>query len=355
MDEGIIRFGILGCAYIARKMSRAIMQTEGACLYAIGSRSLEKAQAFAKDNGFQSDTKIYGSYQSVLDDEAVDVVYIPLPTSLHVEWVMKASAKKKHVLLEKPPALSTEDLDKIISACESERVQLMDCTMWMHHPRTVKMKELLKKQELLGDILEVHASFFVPMSLCDPNFFTENIRINPELDALGALGDLGWYCARAILWAYDYNLPVSVVALPGAQLIKGGVITRCSASFVWNDGHVALLHCSFHANMTMALNIYGSKGTMEVQDFVIPFKENSAYFKVRSATSQETMHVSTDTSQTQESLMVHNFSCIVKGIKSGTGSLDPLWPAISRKTQQVLDAIKLSIEKGYTNIELREN
>ncbi|MCO5587816.1 hypothetical protein L7F22_041768 [Adiantum nelumboides] len=95
MDEEIIRFGILGCAYIARKMSRAIMQTEGVCLYAIGSRSLAKAQAFAKDNGFQSDTKIYGSYQSVLDDEAVDVVYIPLPTSLHVEWVLKASAKKK--------------------------------------------------------------------------------------------------------------------------------------------------------------------------------------------------------------------------------------------------------------------
>ncbi|KAI5065186.1 hypothetical protein GOP47_0019881 [Adiantum capillus-veneris] len=226
MDDGLVRFGILGCAYIARKMSRAIMQAQGVCLYAIGSRSLEKAQAFAKDNGFPSDTKVYGSYQSVLDDEAVDAVYIPLPTSLHVDWVLKASAKKKHVLLEKPPALSTEDLDKIISACELEGVQLMDCTMWTHHPRTVKMKEVLKSHDLLGDILEVHASFFVPMKAYDPNFFTENIRINPELDALGALGDLGWYCARAILWAYDYNLPASIVVLPGAQLTEGGVITR---------------------------------------------------------------------------------------------------------------------------------
>eukprot|EP00250_Pteridium_aquilinum_P020907 c24987_g2_i1 orf=188-583(+) len=131
MEDGLVRFGILGCAEIARKMSRAILMTQGVSLYAIGSRSIEKAQGFAKDNGFPSGAKIYGSYESVLDDEAVDAVYIPLPTSLHLEWALKAIAKKKHVLLEKPPAVTTEDLDKIISACKKQGVQLMDCTMWM--------------------------------------------------------------------------------------------------------------------------------------------------------------------------------------------------------------------------------
>lgn len=357
--DGLVRFGILGCANIARKVSRAILMTPGVCLYAIGSRSLEKAQAFAKANGFPPDAKVYGSYQSVLDDEAVDVVYIPLPTALHVEWVLKAAEKKKHVLLEKPPALTTEDLDKIISACEKQGVQLMDGTMWMHHPRTAKVKEALKNKELFGEILEVHSSFFVPMS---PQFFTENIRIKAELDALGALGDLGWYCARGILWACDYDLPASVVALKGARINKEGVITSCGASFTWEDGRTAVLHCSFHANMAMSLVAYGTKGTVEVEDFVIPFKEDSAQYKVRGLTVFEPLDVGwtpdvkayhVDTSLTQESHMVQNFAGLAKGINNGTGALDPLWPAITRKTQQLLDAIKLSIDQGYTVVTLK--
>ncbi|KAH6559103.1 hypothetical protein KP509_1Z028100 [Ceratopteris richardii] len=353
MADEVVRFGILGCANIARKLSRAILRTPGVYLYAIGSRSLEKAQAFAKDNGFPSDARIYGSYQSVLDDEDVDAVYMPLPTSLHMEWVQKASEKGKHVLLEKPPALSTEEFDKIAAACELKGVQLMDGTMWVHHPRTAKMKELLKRHDLIGNILEVHSSFFVPMKMHNPNFFMDNIRCNAELDALGALGDLGWYCVRAILWVHDYDLPASVIALPGAQFTKGGVITRCSASFVWGDGSVASMHCSFHANMTMSLNVYGTKGTLDVQDFVIPYEESSAHFSVRSFDKREPLDVNTETAQTQESLMVQNFATIIKGIKNGTGGLDPSWPTITRKTQQILDAIKLSIEKGYREIQLK--
>lgn len=354
MEDGLVRFGILGCASIARKVSRAILMSKGVCLYAIGSRSIEKAQAFAKDNGFPSSAKVYGSYQSVLDDEAVDVVYIPLPTSLHLEWALKAIEKRKHVLLEKPPALTVEELDKIISASEKQGVQLMDGTMWMHHPRTTKMKSVLKNKELFGDILEVHASFFLPMKHYDTDFFTKNIRMNAELDALGALGDVGWYCARAILWAYDYAVPLSVKALPGAKRINGGVITACGAAFLWEDGRTAVLHCSFHLNMTMSLKAYGSQGTMlEVQDFVIPYKEDSAHFQILSVGKPEPEDVSTDTDATQESLMIQNFSSIVKGVKAGTGGVDRLWPTITRKTQLVLDAIKMSIDQGYTKIELK--
>ena len=70
-------------------------------------------------------------------------VYISLPTSLHLEWALKSAQKKKHILLEKPPALSVQDLDIIIEACNTNGVQLMDGTMWMHHRRTHKMKQLL--------------------------------------------------------------------------------------------------------------------------------------------------------------------------------------------------------------------
>eukprot|EP00249_Psilotum_nudum_P024064 c29077_g1_i1 orf=467-1543(+) len=358
MDGQLVKFGILGCANIARKISRAILMTPGVSLYALGSRSLEKAQSFAVANHFPPDTKLHGSYQSVLDDEAVDAVYIPLPTSLHLEWVLKAVDKKKHVLLEKPPALTIEDLDKIISACEKQGVQLMDGTMWVHHPRAAKMKELLKNSEICGDVLEIHSSF---SSGVPPNFLKEDIRVKPDLDALGALGDLGWYSIRAVLWAVDYELPENVTALPGAKLNDAGVILQCGASLLWRDGRVATIHCSFLSHMAMKLTVYGTKGMLEIDDFVLPFKEDVAQFNFSAGASFNTIHtawsidaksIQVYTDLPQECLMVKKFSSLVKGIRDDNGKLDPLWFMITRKTQLVLNGVKKSIENGYTTVTL---
>ena len=155
MAETPIQFGILGCAEIARKVSRAITLAPNATLYAVGSRSLEKARRFAAANGFPPSAKIYGSYEAVLDDPGVDAVYVPLPTSLHLKWAVLAAEKKKHVLLEKPVALNVAELDQILEACESNGVQFMDGTMWMHHPRTAKMKELLSDPQRFGQLKSV--------------------------------------------------------------------------------------------------------------------------------------------------------------------------------------------------------
>ncbi|GAA0172001.1 hypothetical protein LIER_41261 [Lithospermum erythrorhizon] len=153
-----IRFGILGCAEIARKLSRAITLSPHASLHALGSRSLEKAQQYAKDNNFPSSTILYGSYDEVLDDPNIDAVYVPLPTSLHIKWAVLAANKKKHLLLEKPVALSVEEFDVIVKAVEANGVQFMDSTMWMHHPRTNKMEEFLGNNRLFGDLKSVSYS-----------------------------------------------------------------------------------------------------------------------------------------------------------------------------------------------------
>jgi len=150
-----IRFGIIGCAQIARKISRAVLLAPNAALHAVGSRSLDKARAFAAANGFPAGAKVYDSYEAVLDDPEVDAVYLPLPTSLHVRWAVLAASKKKHVLLEKPVGLNVAEFDEIIAACESNGVQLMDGTMWMHHPRTSKMKEFLSDANLFGQLKSV--------------------------------------------------------------------------------------------------------------------------------------------------------------------------------------------------------
>jgi len=148
-----VRFGILGCASIARKLARAMLLAPGAAVAAVGSRSEEKARLFAADNGLDvATTRLHGTYEALLDDPDVDVVYLPLPTSLHVRWATAAAARGKHLLLEKPTALCAADLDAILAACDAAGVQFMDSTMWMHHPRTAKMRELVDDKDAIGDI-----------------------------------------------------------------------------------------------------------------------------------------------------------------------------------------------------------
>jgi predicted dehydrogenase len=154
-----VRFGILGCASIARSLVRAMLFIPEIKIHAIASRSLEKAQAFALKTNAPKDTKLYGSYDELLNDEEVDAVYVPLPSGLHVEWVLKAAEKKKHVLLEKPPAPTVQELDVILSALHKNGLQYMDGTMWMHHPRAAEMHKVIHDKELIGDILEVSFTY----------------------------------------------------------------------------------------------------------------------------------------------------------------------------------------------------
>lgn len=345
-----IKFGILGCAGIARKVSRAIRLVPNAALYAVGSRTLEKAAKFAKDNGFPELAKVYGSYEDVLDDPEVDVVYVPLPTSLHIKWA---------VLLEKPVALNVAELDTILEACESNGLQFMDSTMWMHHPRTAKMKEFLSDSSLFGEFQSAYSSLLFAAS---KDFLENNIRVNPNLDALGVLGDAGWYCIRSILWAADFQLPNSVVALPGTVFNSVGVITACSAALNWEGGKTATFNCSFFGNLTMDMIVVGNNGTLHVRDYIIPFEENQASFftseksgllGLQTGWVQKPSENVIKTDLPQEALMVREFSRLVGSIKFDGAKPEKSWPMLSRKTQLVLDAVKASIDKGHQIVEVK--
>ncbi|PHT50588.1 hypothetical protein CQW23_10335 [Capsicum baccatum] len=352
------RFGILCCAEIARKVSRAIALTPNATISAIGSRTIEKATAFAKENGYPSTTKVYGSYEAVLDDPEVDVAYIPLPTSLHVKWAVLAAQKKKHVLVEKPVALNVKELDAILEECESNGVQYMDATMWMHHPRTAIMKEFLSDSQRFGQLKWVHSTYTF---LGNSEFLKNDIRVKADLDGLGALGDAGWYTIRAILWATDYELPKTVTALRGPEWNEAGVILSCGASLNWKDGKVASFYCSFLTNMAMDIVVSGTKGNLRVHDFVIPFQENVAPFytvegsrfgelaiSIQPAPSEQQVRIDLP----QEAFMIKEFSNLVGNIKEKGCKPDNKWPTISRKTQLVVDAVKASIENGFEPVEV---
>ncbi|XP_027923421.1 uncharacterized oxidoreductase At4g09670-like [Vigna unguiculata] len=355
-----IRFGFIGCAGIGRRVSRAVALAPNAVLNAVGSRSLDKARAFAAANGFPAGAKVYGSYEAVLDDPEVDVVYLPLPTSLHVRWAVLAASKKKHVLLEKPVALNVAEFDEIIAACESNGVQLMDGTMWMHHPRTSTMKEFLSDVNRFGQLRSIHSNFTFR---ANADFLENDIRVKPDLDALGALGDAGWYCLRAILWAANYELPKTVIASRNPEHNQVGVILACGATLYWEDGKAATFYCSFLSNTSTDITALGTKGTLHVHDFVLPYEEKEASFYAATESGvdegvtkwvpQPSKHV-IETEIPQEALMVNELARLVADIKFKNAKPEKKWPTISRKTQLVADAVKASIDRGFEPVQIQE-
>ncbi|CAN8246749.1 unnamed protein product [Cochlearia groenlandica] len=353
-----IRIGVMGCAEIARKVSRAINLAPNATIAAVASRSLEKAKTFASANGYPESTKIHSSYESILEDPEVDALYAPLPTSLHVEWAIRAAQKGKHILLEKPVAMNVAEFDKIVAACEANGVQIMDGTMWVHNPRTAKLKEFLSDSDRFGQLKTVHSHFSFAV---DEDFLKNDIRVKPGLDGLGALGDAGWYTIRASLLVNNFELPSTVIALPGAVLNDAGVILSCGASLTWEDGRTATISCSFLANLTMEITAVGTKGTLRVHDFIIPFKETEASYTTSTKAwfnEQVTAWVNPPSEQTvktelpQEACMVREFARLVGEIKYNDAKPDGFWPSISRKTQLVVDAVKESLDKNCEQISL---
>lgn len=325
---------------------------------AIGSRSLEKATNFAKANGFPESAKVYGSYEAVLDDPDVDAVYIPLPSGLHLHWAVLAAEKKKHILLEKPVAANVKELDVILEACESNKVQYMDSTMWMHHPRTAQMKEFLSDPHRFGRLKMIQGVFCYPV---DPEFLKNDIRVKPELEALGALGDQGWYPIRAMLWATDYELPKTVTALREPELSEAGVILSCGASLCWEDRRTATFYCSFLSNLITDLTVIGTGGILRVPDYIVPFNEKSGpyYTSVNGNFLDRALgcepipseHIVTN-EVPQEVTMVNELSSLINGIKGKGSEPEKKWADISRKTQLLVDAVMESIQKGFVPVEV---
>ncbi|VAH59888.1 unnamed protein product [Triticum turgidum subsp. durum] len=329
-----VRLGIMGCGSIARKVARSMLLVPAADVAAVASRSEGKARLFAADNGLRSGTR------------------------LHVKWATAAAERGKHLLLEKPTAPCAADLEPILAACEANGVQFMDSTMWMHHPRTAKMRQLVADQDTIGDVrfINTMVSF-----LANEDFLQNDIRVKPDLDGLGVLGDIGWYCIRGILWAVDYELPKNVVALHHPVKNQAGVLLACGASLYWADGKVATFHCSFLTNLTMDLTVVGTNGTIHVTDLVIPYEEKSAPFSVDSKTNfaelstgwdpHPSKHVVT-TDLPQEGLMVQEFCRLVQGIRDAGVKPEGKWPGITRKTQIVVDAVKASIDNGFESVDV---
>ena len=268
-----VRLGILGAARIAVKNCKAIEAVPGSVVVrAVASRDPAKAEAFVAANGLPEGTKCC-SYDELIGDPDIDAVYIPLPTSMHVEWVQKAAAAGKHVLLEKPVALTDTGTDQIFRICQMAHVANLDGTMFSHDMRWEEIDRAVAAGEL-GDVTNVRASFsFTGLAEGD-------IRTHAGLDGLGCLGDIGWYSVRAAMRIFDYELPKRVMGHAGARRYANGVLKDCGATLEWSGGRVATIDCSFERPYENRVVASSATASLELVDAFLPADDRGAAYTV---------------------------------------------------------------------------
>ena len=249
MDK--VRWGILGTADIARGATIPGMQQANNCeLCAVAGRRLEKAQAFRDEFGFR---KAYGSYEELLADPEVEAVYIPLPNDLHCEWSVRALQAGKHVLCEKPLAVSEEQVKWMFDAAEKSGVYLMEAFAYLHSPFVQAVKAELDAG-VIGDIRDMESAFITGRR---PD---TDIRLRKETCG-GAMYDLGCYAVSMAMWMIGKE-PDTIRA--SAQFSPKGIDLFTSALLLYDDESVAALDCGMllpHGRLDR-FRIYGTKGTI---------------------------------------------------------------------------------------------
>ncbi len=181
--QEMFRWGVLSTAKIARNyVLPAIAEAENGIVAAIASRDLTRAKELAARFGAP---RAFGSYDELLESDTIDGVYIPLPTSQHVEWAVKAADAGKHVLVEKPLALKAADIEQVIAARDRNSVLVSEAFMVSYHPQWRKVRELVSSGAI-GRLRHVQGAFSYY------NVDAADMRNRPELGG-GALPDIGVY------------------------------------------------------------------------------------------------------------------------------------------------------------------
>lgn len=187
-----IGWGILGAAkFAAEHMAPAIHAAQGAELVALATSSPDKAAPF---QAFCPKLRLHDSYEALLDDPAIDAVYIPLPNHLHLEWSLKAIAAGKHVLTEKPMTMAAPEFDRLIAARDAAGLLVAEAYMIVHHPQWIKARDLIALGAI-GRLEHVDTAFSYD-NRADPG----NIRNRPETGG-GGIRDIGVYTYGSVRFA----------------------------------------------------------------------------------------------------------------------------------------------------------
>ena len=273
-----VRWGVLSVANIGvKRVVPAILASSNGQLRAVASRNPHRARdLFAHI----PQVRIYGAYESLLEDPEIEAVYIPLPNSLHAEWSIRALEAGKHVLCEKPLAVTVQQGRTMVEVARANDRLLMEAFMYRYHPQTLWALEQVHSGRI-GTVKLVHASFaFNVMQSSHPH----NIRLQASL-AGGSLMDVGCYpinFCRAV-----FGHPPSAVAARVYKPDDGQVELTTNAVLDFGDGRFGLIDSSFDLPTRQVAEIHGENGSISIP---LPFTPVDVEVEVILSLEGQTIH-----------------------------------------------------------------
>jgi xylose dehydrogenase (NAD/NADP) len=255
MANKVLSWGLLSTARINRALITPLRASNRNQLTAVASRTQESADQYAREWQI---ARAHGSYEALLADPEIDVIYNSLPNRFHAEWTIKAVEAGKHVLCEKPLALNTDEVDAVQAAARKHGRVVMEAFMYRHHPQTLKVLELVKSGSL-GTLKLVRCSF---------SFFLSregDVRLDPALGG-GSIWDIGCYPINYTRSILGEN-PLEVF---GWQVTSPTGIDEVFVGQLRFDHNVyTQFDCSFVIPLRWSMEIAGSEGTLNIPS---PFK-----------------------------------------------------------------------------------
>jgi D-xylose 1-dehydrogenase (NADP+, D-xylono-1,5-lactone-forming) len=258
-----LNWGILSTAKISKALIEPLRKSKRNTLAAVASRELVRAETFARANKIP---RAYGSYEALLVDPSIDVIYNPLPNNLHAEWTIKAVQAGKHVLCEKPLALSIDQVDAMQAEVEKQDKYVVEALMYRSHTQTEKAREIIQGGQL-GRLRLVRGSFTY-------NGTREgNYRFSAEMGG-GCLWDVG---------IYPLSFARFVLGAEPEEVFGWGVTgpTGVDKSFAAQLRFPGDIHLQFDCSMTTPYHVFmeisGEEGTLVIPQPYNPGIHNSLY------------------------------------------------------------------------------
>ena len=256
-DQGsrILRWGLLSTARINRLIIPAIRASARSDVTTVASRSREKAETYAAEWGIP---RVHASYEALLADPEIDVIYIGLPNSLHVEWTIKSLEAGKYVLCEKPLALTVDDVDRVADAVRRTGCAAAEAFMYRHHPLTRAVQDVVKSGRL-GEVRGFKGAFTFPLTR------NGDVRLDPSLGG-GSLWDVGCYPVSYTCLLAD-DAPAEVCGWQ--QVSPSGVDLEFAGMMRFSGGSVAQFDCGFVGPFRAEMEVIGRDGALRI---VRPFR-----------------------------------------------------------------------------------
>ncbi|QPK62827.1 Gfo/Idh/MocA family oxidoreductase [Methylomonas sp. LL1] len=250
-----LRWGILGAARVNERLLPAIVEASNAELVAIASRRPgAAAETLKKYAPCHPGIHAYDDPDALLTNPDIQAVYLPMANGEHAEWALRAIAHRKHVLVEKPMALTVTDIDAIETAARRYKVTVMEGFMYRFHPQHARVMEILNSG-LIGEIRSVRASYSFMMRPARMYRLAENVERGG-----GAMWDIGCYAIHSLGMFFD-QMPLAVTAM--AKFVESGADVSTSGILDYGDGRFAQFDFSFERARRCEYEIVGTQGGLK--------------------------------------------------------------------------------------------